>query len=102
MLDKQRGDRIKQAMKERDITRDGMALSSGYSTGTISAFRNGNDFSTEQLAVLCELLDVSPNLIMDGADYPFEVSMIASELHQLNNPSLNSAILELIRTFKKT
>jgi transcriptional regulator with XRE-family HTH domain len=84
-------------MKLRKVTRDELAAVSGYSAGVISSIRKGHDFSTEQLLVICQLLNASPDYIMNKPEKCPQIELINSLLSTKKNPALNQLIIDLIK-----
>lgn len=63
-MDRQRAKRICEAMKSAGYTRDSLALSTGYSTGTISKIKSGGEIKSDQLIAICTILGVTPNYVL--------------------------------------
>jgi len=88
-------------MKDRGITRDELSASSGYSAGIISRIRKGHDLSSEQLLIICQLLNASPNHILGFSNYSLEVEFIKTSLNRLKNKDLNLLIIDTISLIEK-
>lgn len=88
-------------MKARGITRDELSASSGYSTGVISRFRKGHDLSTEQLLIICQLLNTSPNYILGFSDASLDIDHITTSLMRIKNNALNRVIIDTIKLLNK-
>lgn len=95
-MDKKRGERIKNLMREKGFTRDGFAVRSGYSISTISKIRSGYDFTTDVQAVLCSLLDTTPNFLHGYDDHAPQIEHILSQLTTCQDKRLMNVISDLL------
>ncbi|WP_414631218.1 helix-turn-helix domain-containing protein [Alteromonas mediterranea] len=94
-MDKKRGERITNLMREKGFTRDEFAMRSGYSISTISKIRNGHDFTTDVQAVLCSLLETTPNYLHGFTDRTPQIEHISSKLTTHKDPR----VIQLIHDF---
>lgn len=96
-MDKARGERIVNLMREKGFTRDQFALRSGYSISTISKIRNGYDFTTDIQDALCVLLDTTPDFINGYKSTTPQIEHISSSLARINNEALTNLVIDLIK-----
>jgi len=99
-LDKKRGERITNLMREKGFTRDEFAMRSGYSISTVSKVRNGHDFTTDVQAVLCSLLETTPNYLHGFTDRAPQIEHISSRLTTHSNPKLIQLVSDLIDIYE--
>lgn len=95
-MDKKRGERIVNLMREKGFTRDEFAMRSGYSISTISKIRNGHDFTTDVQAALCALLDTTPNYLHGFTDRTPQIEHISSKLATHNDNRVIQLIYDLL------
>lgn len=99
-MDKKRGERITELMRVKGFTRDDFAMRSGYSISTISKIRNGHDFTTDVQAVLCSLLDTTPNYLHGFKSHAPEIEHIISKLATCKNPKIIKLVSDLIDIYE--
>ena len=99
-MDKKRGERITELMRAKGFTRDDFAMRSGYSISTISKIRNGHDFTTDVQAVLCSLLDTTPNYLHGFASHASEIEHIISKLANCKNTKLIKLVSDLVDIYE--
>lgn len=95
-MDKKRGERITELMRAKGFTRDEFAMRSGYSISTISKIRNGHDFTTDIQAVLCSLLDTTPNYLHGFTGHAPQIEHIASKLATHNDSRVIQLVHDLV------
>lgn len=79
------GERIAQRRKALGLTQEQLAERMNVSTQTISYIETGhNAVRPENLAKLCEVLDVSADYILLNQSSPIETNRIAGKLNRLN------------------
>lgn len=98
-VNKQRGVRIKQLMRDKGLTREALASESGYSLSLITRARNGHDFKTDFQTAICEVLETTPDFLNGFSSSTDDQQKIISELKRIDNVEIDKLILSLLRKY---
>lgn len=98
-MNRQRGERIKQIMREKKLTREALASETGYSISLITKARNGYDFKTDFQSALCEVLGTTPDYLNGFSTHTPTRQSIIRELNRINDEELERLFLQILRKY---